>query len=39
MTTSKHYLTDRAKREALIKTIGEGNVIATFTNLQPVSLD
>jgi len=31
MTTSKHYLTDRAKREALIKTIGEGNVVATFT--------
>ena len=31
MTTSKHYLTDRSKREALIKTIGEGKIIATFT--------
>lgn len=30
-TTSKHYLTDRAKREALIQMIGEGKVIATFT--------
>lgn len=31
MTTSKHYLADRSKREALIKTIGEGKIIATFT--------
>ncbi len=31
MTTSKHYLTDRSKREALIKAIGEGKIIATFT--------
>ena len=31
MTTSKHYITDRAKREALIQTIGEGKEIARFT--------
>ena len=31
METTRHYLTDRQKREALIKTIGEGNAIATFT--------
>jgi len=31
MTTSRHYLNDRSKRQALIDLIGEGQPIATFT--------
>lgn len=31
MLTTKHYSQDRIKREQLIKEIGEGEIIATFT--------